>query len=58
MSKEEEIKKLEEQIALMKTYLLHKLDIQDFHGVYDCAIDMRCLYEKLQLIKDYNIGQK
>jgi len=47
-----EIFKIKEQLALMKTYLLHKLDIEDFHGVYDCAIDMRCLHEKLQWLKE------
>lgn len=48
----ESVNKIKNQLELMKTYLLHKLDIEDFHGVYDCAIDMRCLHEKIQWIKE------
>lgn len=50
--KQELIAKLESQIKLMKQYLQHKLDIEDFHGVYDSAIDIRVLVAELELTRE------
>lgn len=49
---QQRIAEIEEEINLMTKYILHKLKIKDWHGIYDSAIDIRCLAEEIKWIKE------
>lgn len=39
---------IEDQIMIMKQYALMMLEREDFHGLWDAAIDLQRLYDKLE----------
>lgn len=47
-----EINKLEQQIKVMKDYLIMNLERNDFHSLWDASIDLQRLWDKLQWIKE------
>lgn len=45
------IEELEKQRATLITYLLSKVDVADWHGVADAAMDLREVEAKLSLLR-------
>lgn len=50
------IESLTKQLERMKSYLLLKYEVSDWHGVADAAMDIREIEAKMSVIKDLNKG--
>lgn len=46
------IEKLEERKKRMVDYLLLKVDEEDWHVVWDAAIDIECLEQQIEILKE------
>ena len=46
------ISSLEKQLERMKSYLLLKFEVADWHGVADAAMDIREIEAKLTILKN------
>jgi hypothetical protein len=49
-----EIIALTKQLDKMKSYLLLKYEVSDWHGVADAAMDIREIEAKLSILKQFN----
>jgi hypothetical protein len=52
MNFEEEIKKLQNKVEGMRNYLLLKVEVEDWHGVADAAMDIRELEAKKKTLEE------
>lgn len=51
MNIEESVLSLSKQLDRMKSYLLLKFEVSDWHGVADAAMDIREIEAKLSVLK-------
>lgn len=51
-----QIAELDRSIATMRTYLLHKYDLDDWHGVMDAAADLRELVVRRNVLADVAVS--
>lgn len=51
----EKLVRLETQRQTMVTYLLSKVEVSDWHGVADAAMDLREIEAKINLLKELEV---
>jgi hypothetical protein len=57
MNIEESVLSLSKQLDRMKSYLLLKFEVSDWHGVADAAMDIREIEAKLSVLKNIKTEQ-
>jgi hypothetical protein len=48
----EDKQKIQEQIEILKKYMIMNLERDDFHSCWDCAIDLQRLADKIERLKN------